>query len=103
MSTAVIGCGYWGKHYVRILSNMKQCAWAIDGSEAACAAMSSRYEVKCVPRAAIALADDSVKQVVIVKITTISHAPAATLERRTLRQWSATFSEQGPKKLASVA
>ena len=65
MSTAVIGCGYWGKHYVRILSNMKQCAWAIDGSEAACAAMSSRYEVKCAPRAAIALADDSVKQVVI--------------------------------------
>ena len=91
MSTAVIGCGYWGKHYVRILSNMKQCAWAIDGSETACAAMSSRYEVKCAPAPAIALADDSVKQVVIA---TPAHTCLSSAHG--LARWQACAGREAP-------
>ena len=56
MASAVIGCGYWGKHYVRILALRKQCAWAVDASEPARVALARKHGVKCAANAATAFA-----------------------------------------------
>ena len=65
MSTAVIGCGYWGKHYVRILSELEQCAWVIDASEVAREALARRFGLECAASYSTAFADPNVKNVVV--------------------------------------
>jgi predicted dehydrogenase len=43
LNVAVIGTGYWGKHYVRILNSTNQCALAVDANQAAL----SKIEQNC--------------------------------------------------------
>lgn len=65
MSTAVIGCGYWGKNYVRIVSSLNRCGWAIDESKQARVAIARKHGVKCAAQVSPAIADPDVTSVII--------------------------------------
>ncbi len=72
MLCAVVGCGYWGRHYVRILAGRGRCAWAVDADPAARARIAAAYPaVNVAANAAAALADPAVGAMIVV-------TPAAT-------------------------
>ena len=65
---AIVGCGYWGMNYVRVLSELPETelAWACDADPNRLALVSRKYpDVKCTTQLRDVLSDPDVASVVI--------------------------------------
>ncbi len=73
----VIGCGYWGANYLRLLQDLPgaELTWACDEREARLATFAARYSgLKTAPRLDDVLADPDVQTVIVATPAASHHA-----------------------------
>jgi len=79
LGVAVVGCGYWGKHYVRIIDTLKttKCIYACDAFQPALDRIKSRYPLINVTTSLDTVCSSEDVDAVIVVVPATNHFEVA--------------------------